>query len=121
MNMIRVWMQRTGWGNERKPLGLSYPAVADVDHRAVVAGDALRVLAVIDVRHGLQLPVEDNRKVLRIRRAVRTFLSAVAAERSALRFGAGDVVKLLLTLARELQSDDRLSRVRIEVRASSRE
>src|SRR5205823_1573471 len=57
--------QRAGLQDERELLRIAERAPAHVDLRAVVAGDAVRVAAEVDVGHRLDLPVEHDRKVLR--------------------------------------------------------
>ena len=62
---LELHRQRTGLQHERELLGVPEPTLAHVDLRAVVTGDAVGVAHEVDVRHRLDLAVEDDREVLR--------------------------------------------------------
>ena len=83
--VVNVDRQRTGLQHERELLRVAERAAAHVDLRAVVAGDAVRVLLEVDVRHRLDLVVEHDREVLRAALDVLLAAGALTGERAALR------------------------------------
>ena len=113
--------QRPGLQCQRKPLGVAKPASADVDLRAVVTRDTLRVADEVDVRRRLDLAVEDDREMLRAVQDRGAVGPALADERPTLRLAPRDRMEDLLAFAGELDQHDRLVRLRIDVLPKQRE
>src|ERR671934_189933 len=92
--------ERTRLQHEREFLRLAErAALSELDLRAVVPGDAVRVAHEVDVRHRLDLPVEHDREVLRTVQHRLLVALTGTGERTALGLTPCDRVEDLLALA----------------------